>query len=178
VQAAGARASGDVDPSTLEKIERSGRESLVEMRRLLGVLRQDDTRPTLAPQPGIADLPAMTESLRGSGVPVELTVLGDAEGLPPALGLSVFRIVQESLTNALKHADASRIQVRVQIDGDGVGVDVVDDGRGGDTEGTTGHGLLGIRERVALFDGELTAGPGPDGGFEVHARLRRKAGIG
>jgi signal transduction histidine kinase len=177
VQAAGARAAGDVDPSTLEKIERSGRESLVEMRRLLGVLRDDGAGPALDPQPGIGDLPALVESLRSSGVPVELSVDGDPAGLSPTLGLSVFRIVQEALTNTLKHAGPARIEVRVTIDADAVSIDVQDDGRGGPVEGTGGHGLVGMRERVALFDGELRAGTRPDGGFAVQARLRRRAGV-
>ena len=176
VQAAGARAGGAADAAALEKIERSGRESLVEMRRLLGVLRHDDTAPALTPQPGIGDLAALTESLRGSGLPVDLTVDGSPDGLPPALALSVFRIVQEALTNALKHAGSARVEVRVAIDETAVTVDVVDDGRGGPAETTGGHGLVGMRERVAMFDGELVAGPRPCGGFAVHARLSRTAG--
>lgn len=177
VQAAGARAGGAADAATLEKIERSGRESLVEMRRLLGVLRDDGTLPALAPQPGIADLPALTEPLRGSGVPVILAIHGSTAGLSPALGLSVFRIVQEGLTNALKHAGSARIEVSVAIDEEAVTVDVVDDGRGGSVESPGGHGLVGMRERVAMFGGELRTGPVPTGGFAVHARLPRGTGV-
>lgn len=174
VQAAGARAAGDVDPSTLEKIERSGRESLVEMRRLLGVLRQDGAAPELAPQPGLPDLPMLAESLRTAGVPVALTVTGDREGLTPALELSIFRIVQEALTNVLKHAGPARIDARVDIGPVDVTIDIADDGRGGPVEHTGGHGLVGMRERVALFGGEVHAGPRAEGGFAVRARLRRR----
>jgi signal transduction histidine kinase len=173
LQAAGARAAGNATPATLEKIENSGRESLTEMRRLLDVLRRDGADGALAPQPGAADLPALAAQLTDAGLPVRLTVDGDVGDLPPALGLSVYRIVQESLTNVLKHAGTADAQVTVRADADAVVVDVVDDGAGGtDTRGG-GHGLVGMRERVALFRGELTAGPCPTGGFAVHARLPR-----
>jgi signal transduction histidine kinase len=174
VQAAGARATGSADPSTLEKIERSGRESLVEMRRLLGVLRRSDDGPDLAPQPALSDLPALAASLSTYGVPVDLTVEGETRNLSPALELSVYRLVQESLTNVLKHAGPARATVRVDVGPDIVTVDVEDDGGGGEVDLHGGHGLVGMRERVALFDGEVTAGPRPRGGFAVHARLRRR----
>ncbi len=175
LQAAGARAKSDpaADASTLEKIERSGREALVEMRRLLGVLRTDGDDPALAPQPGIAQLEALAAGVRSHGLAVELTVEGDCRGLPPALDLSAYRIVQEALTNALKHAPGASAQVRVRRDADAVTIDVVDDGRAaanGDAP-SGGHGLVGMRERVAMFGGELRAHPRPEGGFAVHARL-------
>jgi signal transduction histidine kinase len=175
LQAAGARAQADpdADASTLEKIERSGREALVEMRRLLGVLRSEGEDPSLAPQPGIAQLDALAASVRTHGLAVELTVEGDCAGLPPALDLSAYRIVQEALTNAIKHAGRASAQVRVSRGGDAVTIDVVDDGGGVPPDETSngGHGLVGMRERVALFGGELRAHPRPEGGWAVHARL-------
>jgi signal transduction histidine kinase len=177
LQAAGARASGEVDPTTLEKIERSSRESLVEMRRLLGVLRRSGDEAELEPQPGVSRLDDLARRVRAAGVPVDVTIEGNCETLPPALDASVYRIVQESLTNVLKHAGPARASVAVRADASSVTVDVADDGGGAmrPVEGG-GHGLIGMRERVALFGGELTAGPRPGGGFAVHARLGRDSG--
>jgi signal transduction histidine kinase len=174
VQAAGARAAGKGDPATLAKIENSGRESLTEMRRLLGVLRRDsDDEPPRAPRSGITDLGPLVERVRAAGVPVELSVTGDATGLPAVLDLCAYRIVQESLTNVLKHAGRAAARVDVRCEPDAVTIDVVDDGAGPVVSHTPGHGLIGMRERVAIFDGQLSAGAGPDGGFAVHARLPR-----
>ena len=171
LQAAGARASG-ANPSTLEKIERSGREALVEMRRLLGVLREDSgDHAELAPQPGIAQLELLAETVRAAGLTVELDIDGAYDALPSALELSVYRIVQEALTNTLKHAGTARAQVRVRCHDDAVTVDVVDDGAASSPPGRAGHGLVGMHERVALFGGSLQAGPRPKGGWAVHARL-------
>jgi signal transduction histidine kinase len=170
LQAAGARAAG-ASAGTLEKIERSGREALVEMRRLLGVLREDSTDASLTPQPGIADIHVLAASVRAAGVPVELEVDGDYGTLPPAVELSAYRIVQEALTNVLKHAKRAHAEVRVRRDGDVLTVEVLDDGAGTSAAGTGGHGLVGMRERVALFGGELHAGPRSEGGFAVHATL-------
>jgi signal transduction histidine kinase len=173
VQAAGARAARTGDPATLEKIERSGREALVEMRRMLGVLRQEnDGGDDSAPQPGIAQLDALAAGIRAIGVPVTLTVEGDPTGLPTVMELCIYRIVQESLTNVVKHAVPCRATVRVRCDPNAVTVEVRDDGTAVRTKGS-GHGLIGMRERVALFNGELTAGPLGEGGFAVHARLPR-----
>lgn len=176
VQAAGARAAGDVSESTLEKIERSGRESLVEMRRLLGVLRRDGESADLEPQPGLAQLDELASSVRAAGVPVELSVTGDCADLPPTLALSAYRIVQESLTNVLKHAGSATATVRVVVDRDAVTIDVDDDGQAASYGENGGHGLVGMRERVALFGGTLRAGPALDGGFAVHAVLPRPGG--
>ena len=173
VQAAGARAQAErrgADPGSLEKIERSGREALVEMRRLLGVLRSDDGAGSgTAPQPGLGQLPALAEGVRAAGVDVELDVW-DGE-LPPAVGLSAYRIVQEALTNTLKHAGpAARARVAVRRDPDALTIEVSDDGTGG-APSPGGHGLVGMRERAALLGGELSAGPRAGGGFAVVARL-------
>jgi signal transduction histidine kinase len=175
LQAGGARAQGDHAPAgTLEKIERSSREALVEMRRLLGVLRDnDDDDATLAPQPGIAQLDALAATMRAAGLPVELAVEGDYADLPPALDLSAYRIVQEALTNTLKHAGPANARVRIRRHTGAVTIDIDDDGAGnpnGRSSGA-GHGLVGMRERVALFGGELDAAPRPQGGYAVHARL-------
>jgi signal transduction histidine kinase len=179
LQAAGARAQGDGDDSgqaTLEKIERSGREALVEMRRLLGVLREDTSDgAALSPRPGVDQLAGLADSLRDAGMAVELEVDSDCTGLPPAIDLSAYRIVQEALTNTLKHAGPrAHARVSVRRESDALSIEVVDDGGSQAetaSENGAGHGLLGMRERVALLNGELRAGARPAGGFEVIARL-------
>jgi len=134
LQAAGAQAAGgsDADPA-LEKIERSGRQALVEMRRLLGVLRQpgeQPARPELSPQPGIAELAALAEGVRAAGLPVVLAVDGDPAVLPAAVDISAYRIVQEALTNVLKHAGQASAQVSVRCAAEEVLIEVTDDGTG------------------------------------------------
>lgn len=174
LQAGGARAQGDHAPAgTLEKIERSSREALVEMRRLLGVLRDRPDNAELAPQPGVAQLGTLAATMRTAGLPVELTIDGNHDDLPPALDLSAYRIVQEALTNTLKHAGATHARVEIRRRPDALTIDVVDDGPGNTHRepSGTGHGLVGMRERVALFGGNLEAAPRPQGGFAVHARL-------
>jgi signal transduction histidine kinase len=174
LQAGGARAQGAHAPEgALEKIERSSREALVEMRRLLGVLRESGETSELSPQPGIDQLEGLAATVRATGLDVELRAEGDHAGLSPALEMSVYRIVQEALTNTIKHAHATRVEVSVNRTPESVIVEIVDDGTAGprDPSGGTGHGLVGMRERVALFGGELHAGPRPGGGFRVHARL-------
>ena len=181
LQAGGARAQGGViAPGALEKIERSGREALVEMRRLLGVLRGDEEEASVSPQPGIDDLVPLADRVRAAGLPVVLSIDGDRSLLTPALELSVYRIVQEALTNALKHAGPAVARVDVHCLENGVTVDVSDNGRGveGDRLPSTGQGLVGMRERVAIFGGDLRATPGPKGGFTVHARLPLAEGAG
>jgi signal transduction histidine kinase len=151
-----------------------GRQALAELRRLLGVLRQEgsESEPGLAPQPGVAQLPALAEQVSGAGLAVELVVEGERVSLPAGMELSAYRIVQEALTNAVKHAGASRARVLVGYGERELRIEVRDDGRGVDgQDGHGGHGLIGMRERVHLFGGELSAGPGPQGGFVVAARL-------
>ena len=176
VQAAGARAAGLGDDETLGRIERTGRESLVEMRRLLGVLRQSpDTEPALGPQPGVADLAGLVDRVRRSGLHVDFEVTGDLSGLPVTVELCVYRIVQESLTNVLKHARGATARVCVEGIADRVVVEVTDDGPGASEPGG-GHGLVGMGERVEVFGGELTVGPSAAGdGFVVRAVLPRAA---
>ncbi len=173
LQAAGARASGPAAASTLEKIEHSGRQALVEMRRLLGVLRQADEEPGLTPQPGIGELAALAGNVRAAGLPVRLAIEGDHAGLPAAVDVSAYRIVEEALTNVLKHAGPAHAEVCLRCQAGAVIIEVDDDGAGTEVTGAQpgGQGLVGMRERVALFGGELRAGPRPGGGFSVWARL-------
>jgi signal transduction histidine kinase len=141
------------------------------MRTLLGVLRSDDDPASLKPQPGLADLEQLVSGIREAGLPVTLRVEGTPRPLPPALDLSAFRIVQEALTNALKHAGPARADVTVRYEDVLVSLEIADTGRGpGDARGT-GHGLVGMRERAAMFGGELQALPRAEGGFAVRARL-------
>ncbi len=173
VQAAGARAAGLGDDETLGRIERTGRESLVEMRRLLGVLRQPPAgEVTLSPQPGVGDLASLVERVAGSGLHVDLALTGDLDGLPATVGLCVYRIVQESLTNVLKHAPGASAWVCVEGSSEQVVVEVHDDGPGARGAGG-GHGLIGMGERVEVFGGELVVGRSATGGFVVRAVLPR-----
>jgi signal transduction histidine kinase len=173
LHAAGARASGRADPETLEEIEHSGRQALTETRRLFGVLRDPDEESGRAPQPGIGELPALVGSLRAAGLEVRLAIDGDHEALSSAVNVSAYRIVQESLTNVLKHAGPARAEVMVDCTDIAVTIEVTDDGPGNPAPppGSGGQGLPGMRERVALFGGELRAGPRPGGGFTVSAWL-------
>jgi signal transduction histidine kinase len=173
LQAAAARAAGRPSLETLAKIEHSGRQALAETRQLLGVLRGPGREVELFPQPGIAALPALAASVSEAGLPVSLAVDGEAGQLPGVIDVSAYRIVQEALTNALKHAGRARAWVRVRYAGDTVTIEVQDDGSGaaGPVSESGGHGLIGMRERVAVLGGELHAGPEPGGGFAVRATL-------
>ena len=173
LHAAGARASGGADPVTLEEIENSGRQALTETRRLFGVLREPGEETGRAPQPGISELPALAGSLRAAGLEVSLSIDGDHAALPSAVNVSAYRIVQEALTNVLKHAGPARAEVTVGCAEGSVTIEVTDDGPGNPAPQplTGGQGLVGMRERVAVFGGDLRAGPRPGGGFTVCARL-------
>jgi signal transduction histidine kinase len=153
-------------------IRQTGRDALIDLRRLLGLLRDDDPvdARTLAPQPGLADIDDLLEAVRRSGLDVRFTVDGTPLTLPPGLDLSAFRVVQEALTNTLKHARASVASVGVRYGSDAVDIEVVDDGHAtGASVG--GHGLVGMRERVALYGGDLEYGTLDAGGFRVYAQL-------
>ncbi|MFD4907829.1 sensor histidine kinase [Kitasatospora purpeofusca] len=162
-----------------DTIADSGRDAMVQLRRVLGVLKEDGAVPELAPQPRLAELPALAERVRRTGVRVELEVDDPAGPLPADIEAAGYRIVQEALTNTVKHAEAGRIEVRVVREGTELVVLVSDDGRGvrlrpdraaGGLSG--GRGLVGIRERAAACGGRAEAGPGPEGrGFLVSARL-------
>jgi signal transduction histidine kinase len=173
LQASGARASGRAYEVALEKIENSGRQALAETRRLLGVLHDPAEETGLGPQPGIGTLDALAASVRTAGLPVNLVISGDHAAVPAAVDVSVYRIVQEALTNVLKHAGPARADVTIGCAGEAVTIEITDDGRPGPATRAPagGHGLAGMRERVAIFGGELRAGPRPGGGFAVHARL-------
>jgi signal transduction histidine kinase len=173
LHAAGARAAGGADPATLAEIEQSGRQALTETRRLFGVLRDPDEETGRAPQSGIGELPALAGSLRAAGLEVSLSIDGDHAALPPAVNVSAYRIVQEALTNVLKHAGPARAEVTVGCADSAVTIEVTDDGPGNPAPPalTGGQGLAGMRERVAVFGGDLRAGPRPGGGFAVCARL-------
>ncbi len=156
--------------SALNLIETTGRTALTEMRHLLGVLRADaPDLPGTAPAPGLADLESLAAQATAAGVRTDLRILGDPR-LPQAMALMVYRIVQEALTNAVKHAGPADCRVRLDLTGDHIDIDVTDDGRG-PTASTGGHGLIGIHERVNLYGGGVTAGPGPEGGFRLTARI-------
>jgi signal transduction histidine kinase len=152
-------------------VERTGREALAEMRRMVGVLRRPEEAPALAPQPSLEHLERLVEQAREAGLPVDLRVEGSAVELPAGVDLTAYRLVQEGLTNALKHARATRAEVLVNY-GDGqIEVVVSDDGRGVGNGDGGGHGLVGMRERVSVYGGELDAGPQPGGGYRLRAKL-------
>ena len=156
---------------TLQAIEQIGRGALTEMRRLVGMLRSDSVDP-LAPQPGLHDLETLAAQVSDAGLPVELRVEGEPCELPVGIELSAYRIVQEALTNALKHAGRARASVVVRYAPDSLELEIVDDGAGaGAPIPGGGHGLVGMRERVALYGGRFDAGRDPRGGFAVRVLL-------
>lgn len=176
VQAGGARRILERDPERAAEaaalIERTGRDALAEMRLLLGVLRPGEQRPGREPQPGMAGLEQLVERARAAGLPVALRVEGTRPELPQGLDLAAYRIVQEALTNALRHAGAAPTEVVVRYGPAALELEVADRGAAAaPAPGTGGHGLVGMRERARLYGGELHAGPRPGGGFEVRARL-------
>jgi signal transduction histidine kinase len=177
VQSSAARRMIDRNPEraseALASVEHTGREALAEMRRMLDMLRGDDEDVALAPQPSIDELDALLERARESGLDVDLEVEGERRRVQSSVDLSCFRIVQEALSNTIKHAGAEHAHVRLRYGPDEVEVDVTDDGRGvrPQRNGNSGHGLVGMRERVAMLGGRLEAGYRADGGFEVRATL-------
>jgi signal transduction histidine kinase len=174
IQAGAARVSGNSSPDALAAIESTARDTLSELNRLVGVLRRGPAAPELAPQPGLAQVDSLIKPVRDAGVDVTLKITGERRDLPAALDLSAYRIVQEALTNVLKHANATRVEVTVDYAADAITLTISDNGAGSSTAragGSTGHGLIGMRERADLFDGELTTGSSPLGGFTVRARL-------
>jgi signal transduction histidine kinase len=188
VLATGARRTAGRDPAAADEalatIEQTGRTVLREMRRLLEVLRSDSEPAApewpgagvdgeLAPQPTLAALEAMVEQVQEAGLPVTLQVDGDPGRLDPGMALTVYRVVQEALTNVLKHAGPATAQVRIARHDASLHLEVFDTGRGpapGGGDGV-GHGLVSMRERVHLLGGTLRAGPRPGGGFRVYAKI-------
>jgi signal transduction histidine kinase len=168
----------DVDVESIDaalgSIERAGREALVDLRRLLGLLRRTEEPLSLAPQPGLAQLDELVATARDAGLRVEVDVSGDRSPLPPGLDLTAYRIVQEALTNVLKHADARCVRVAVAFQRNQLDLEVSDDGAATGTSTVTeggGHGLIGMRERATIFGGTITAGTSSAGGWAVRARL-------
>ncbi|GLV81277.1 two-component sensor histidine kinase [Streptomyces lavendulae subsp. lavendulae] len=161
--------------AAFEAIAETGRDAMAQLRTMLGVLRTDEAAPR-APQPGIAGLPALLDRVRASGLAVSYERTGEVRALPAALEATVHRVVQEALTNVVKHAGASAVDVRLEYGVGDLTVTVTDDGRGpdGTRSGAAaggGHGLIGIRERAAAHGGTARCGPGPDGGFSVRVVL-------
>ena len=159
------------DRDALSGVERAGRTALTEMRRLLAAMRSDGDEPELTPQPGLDGLESLAEGISHAGLPVRLHRDGDPRPLPRAIDLSAYRIVQEGLTNALKHARASNADVTVSYRQDELQLEIRDNGVGGATSDRPSHGLAGIRERVKIYGGEMSAGTADSGGFVLSARL-------
>jgi signal transduction histidine kinase len=159
------------DRDALRSVERAGRTALTEMRRLLAAMRPDGDQAELVPQPGLDGLDSLMEEVGRAGLPVQLHVDGERFPLPRAIDLSAYRIVQEGLTNALKHAGANKADVTVRYLPDGVELEVRDDGAGASKDDGLGHGLIGIRERVKIYGGEMAAGAENGGGFVLSTRL-------
>jgi signal transduction histidine kinase len=194
IQAAAARRMLDTDPErareSLNAVEQTGRSAMLEMRRLLGVVRRDEQEVYLAteaprvPQPSVSELPRVVADMRQAGLDVTLRVEGESRELPVGVDVSAYRIVQEALTNVTRHSVGARAEVVIRYKPHELEIGVEDDGGGGlrahhaadpdlsaDREQSSGHGLVGMRERVALLRGELEVGPRAQSGFEVHARL-------
>ncbi|MEV8630402.1 sensor histidine kinase [Streptosporangium sp. NPDC051023] len=169
MQAGVLRRTGSASEEMLLGIERMGREAVDELRVMLGALRMP--LDEAIPQPGLDLLSGMVSTLVSSGLRITLDTVGDPVRLPPGLDLSAYRIVQEALTNAVKHASESEIRITVTYHVDRVELEVLDGGGGAPSELSTGNGLVGMRERAALFGGRFEAGPRPEGGFRVHASL-------
>lgn len=163
----------------LDKVETTARDALQEMRRLLGILRTEEDLVSLAPQPGMGEVDRLVTQMREAGLDVSLSVAGEPRPIPPGVDLVAYRIVQESLVNVLKHAGRARATVVASYDDESLALAITDTGqrpRGGaarvaDDDGDPGHGLIGMRERVALYGGWFESGAGHDGGFSVRARL-------
>jgi signal transduction histidine kinase len=177
-QSDGAAYTIDGDPQrarrAMETVAETGRDALAEMRRLLGVLRPTQSSGDLLPQPGIGAIPELVDRVRGAGLPIELSIHGRPSLLPAGMELAAYRIVQEALTNTLKHSGpGATASIALRYCDDGLVVEVDDDGVGVPPAGedSTGQGLVGMRERAAMYGGTLRAGPLPTGGFAVTARF-------
>jgi signal transduction histidine kinase len=175
IQARGGRRVLESEPADARDafavIESTGQQALDEMRRLVGMLRSGEETLPLAPQPSLKELGTLVEQVRAAGLPVQVAVEGEPRDLPPGVDLSAFRIVQEALTNALTHAGPARARVVLRYRADELELEISDDGPGtGDGSGS-GYGLVGLRERVLVYGGELQAGRQPGGGYALRVRL-------
>jgi len=171
IQAGAARVAGNSSQEALESIEQSARATLSELNKMLGVLRKSPGAPELTPQPSLGEVDAVLKTAREAGLQATLKVTGQPRALPAAVDLSAYRIVQEAITNVLKHANASRVEVVVDYQPDAVALTISDNGSGTTEVPSTGHGLIGMRERVEIFGGHLGTGSSSLGGFTVRARL-------
>jgi signal transduction histidine kinase len=181
VQAAAAAQVLESDPrrarESLGAIEASAREAVLELRRLLDVMREPGDEPGLAPQPGLGQLDALVDQVRNTGLEVNLIRSGAGERLSPGVELATYRVLQEALTNVVRHAHATSVDIAIRQDGRRLEVEVTDDGNGrAQTRAAVGHGLIGMRERVALYGGLLETGPQLNGGWRVLARLSDEGG--
>jgi signal transduction histidine kinase len=186
IQAVAARRTAPSDPErarqALNAVAACGREALVEMRRMVGVLRRTDLELATAWEPGLDQVHALADRAREAGADVRVRIIGAPSELSPAQDLVAFRVLQEALTNVIKHAGTTRADVVVRYQPTSVEISVVDDGAGAtrvvvhDADAHSGHGLLGMRERLALYGGTMSAAPRRRGGFEVHARIPRTPG--
>ena len=169
------RPEQEQEREALLAVERTGREALAEMRRVVGALREAEEGPALAPRPSLSRVDKLVAQARETGLPVDLEIEGEPVPLPAGVDLTAYRLVQEGLTNAIKHAAARHAEVRVRYDPGHVEIEVCDDGRGADgavsTSSDGGHGLVGMRERVSIYGGELETGPRAGGGFRLRARI-------
>jgi signal transduction histidine kinase len=165
------RPEQEKERDALVAVESTGRQALTEMRRLVGLLREQGTMPEFAPQPGLGTIDSLLDGVRAAGLPVELEVAGSPHELPPGVDLAAYRVVQEALTNALKYAGPAHAWVEVAWSDDQLELTIANDGRS-DGDGTGGgQGLDGMRERVSLYGGEIASGPRDGGGYVVRARL-------
>ncbi len=172
-EAAEAALKGDAERARppLQRIQRGGREALAEMRRLLATLRSEEQDQRAGSEPSLTSLGDLAERMGAAGLLVELRVEGEPVRLPPGVDRSAYRIVQEALTNSLRHGHSRHARVLLRYGSDTLELEIVDDGRGGVGNAKVGHGLVGMKERAALYGGEVHAGPSEQGGYAVHARL-------
>jgi signal transduction histidine kinase len=161
----------DEHVAALQRVEQAGRTALTEMRSLLNAMRQEGDSAETGPQPTLAEVDGLVSGIRRAGLPVVVRVEGTPTELPAGIELSAFRIIQEGLTNTVKHARASRADVLIRYGEEELEIEVRDNGRATPSESSHGHGLVGMRERVKIYGGEMTAGGAPDGGFSVRTRL-------
>jgi len=152
---------------SLVAVERTGREALAEMRRLVGLLHEEEANPSYTPQPGLQALDTLISGVRAAGLPVELHEEGTRHELPPGVDLAAYRVVQEALTNTLKYAGPAQAWVQICWTPDELRIEVANNGRS--TESGTGYGQAGMRERVRLYGGRVESGPRPEGGYVVRA---------